>query len=205
MNPSFILCRVESYVTTDGQLASLSWNKASIWGLRPDFYYCQTVAGLLMWSALSDERTGLPVTIAAGPRQCSHSWVRVPRDSWPYITVSDSRFPQPGGPGLRIYIPQEQGGPVISPGTGFPFRRLLRLAGLGGGIQTRLQAGVNNNWTTAPRYISPARTVQKTSHYFVFSRFRGNGVSTELFPSNGYFTVACLHRCYLEMCLHVTI
>jgi hypothetical protein len=26
--------------------------------------------------------------------------------------------------------PQEQGGPVISPGSGFPFRRLLRLAGL---------------------------------------------------------------------------
>jgi hypothetical protein len=31
----------ESYVTTDGQSASLSWNKAPIWGLRPDFYYCQ--------------------------------------------------------------------------------------------------------------------------------------------------------------------
>jgi hypothetical protein len=29
-----------SYVTTDGQSASLSWNKAPIWGLRPDFYYC---------------------------------------------------------------------------------------------------------------------------------------------------------------------
>jgi hypothetical protein len=27
-----------------------------------------------------------------------------------------------------IYIPQEQGGPVIPPGTGFPFCRLLRLA-----------------------------------------------------------------------------
>jgi hypothetical protein len=40
------------------------------------------------------------------------------------------RLPQPGGPGPRIYIPQEQGGPVIPPGTGFPFRRLLRLAGL---------------------------------------------------------------------------
>jgi hypothetical protein len=49
----------ESYVTTDGQSASLSWNKAPIWGLRLDFYYCQTVAGLLMWSVLSDERTGL--------------------------------------------------------------------------------------------------------------------------------------------------
>jgi hypothetical protein len=41
------------------QSASLSWNRAPIWGLRPDLYYCQTVAGLLMWGALSDERTGL--------------------------------------------------------------------------------------------------------------------------------------------------
>jgi hypothetical protein len=38
--------------------------------------------------------------------------------------------PQPGGPGPRIYIPQEQGGSVIPPSTGFPFHRLLRLAGL---------------------------------------------------------------------------
>jgi hypothetical protein len=38
--------------------------------------------------------------------------------------------PQPGGPAPRIYIPQEQHGRVIPPGTGFPFRRLLRLAGL---------------------------------------------------------------------------
>jgi hypothetical protein len=29
-----------------------------------------------------------------------------------------------------VYIPQEEGGPVLPPGTGFPFRRLLRLAGL---------------------------------------------------------------------------
>jgi hypothetical protein len=29
----------ESYVTTDGLSASLSWNKAPIWGLRPGFYY----------------------------------------------------------------------------------------------------------------------------------------------------------------------
>jgi hypothetical protein len=40
-------------------------------------------------------------------------------------------LPKPGGPEPRIYISQEQGGPVITPGTGFPFRRLLRLAGLG--------------------------------------------------------------------------
>jgi hypothetical protein len=67
------LCTVssehESYITTDVQSASLSWNKAPIRGLRPDFYYCQTVAVLLMWGSLSlslsDERMGLSFTIAA--------------------------------------------------------------------------------------------------------------------------------------------
>jgi hypothetical protein len=72
----------------------------------------------------------LSFTIAAGPRQRSHSQVRFLRDSWPYFTVSDSIHPQPGGPGPRIYIPPEQAGPVIPPSTVFPFRRLLRLAGL---------------------------------------------------------------------------
>jgi hypothetical protein len=49
------------------QSASLSWCQAPIWGLRPYFHCCHTVAGLLMWSALSDEGTGLPFRIAAGP------------------------------------------------------------------------------------------------------------------------------------------
>jgi hypothetical protein len=52
-----------SYITTDGQSASLSWCQAPIWGLRPDFYYCQTIAVLFMWGALSDERTGLSFTM----------------------------------------------------------------------------------------------------------------------------------------------
>jgi hypothetical protein len=30
----------EPYVATDGQSASLSWNEAPIWGLRPELYYC---------------------------------------------------------------------------------------------------------------------------------------------------------------------
>jgi hypothetical protein len=49
----------QSYVTTDNQSASLSWYKAPMWGLKPDLYFCQTVAGLWIWGALSDERTGL--------------------------------------------------------------------------------------------------------------------------------------------------
>jgi hypothetical protein len=69
---------------TNGQSASVSWNKAVIWGLQPGFYYCQTGAGLLMWGTRFD---------AAGPRQHSHSCVRVPWDSRPYFTVSDSRLP----------------------------------------------------------------------------------------------------------------
>jgi hypothetical protein len=51
-------------------------------------------------------------------------------ESWPHFTISDSRLPQPGGPGPHIYISQGQGGPFIPSGTGFPFRRLLRLAGI---------------------------------------------------------------------------
>jgi hypothetical protein len=82
----------EPYDTTDGQSASLSWNKATTWGLLPDFYYCQTVAGLLMWGAVSDERTDLSFKIAAGPRQHSLSRVRVPWISRPYFTVSVLRL-----------------------------------------------------------------------------------------------------------------
>jgi hypothetical protein len=32
-----------SYITTDVQSASLSWYQAPIWGLWPDFSYCQTI------------------------------------------------------------------------------------------------------------------------------------------------------------------
>jgi hypothetical protein len=86
----------ESYVTTDGQSASLSWNKAHIWGLRPDFYYRQRVVG-----ALSDERTGLSFTIAAESSQRNHSRVRVSWDSRPYFTVSDLRLPFSSPPTTR--------------------------------------------------------------------------------------------------------
>jgi hypothetical protein len=93
--------RIEYYVTTDGQSASVSWNKAPIWGLGPDFYYCLTVAGLLMWGALSHERSGLSFTIAAGPHQRTNSQVRVPWDSRPYFTASNSRLPFSSPPTTR--------------------------------------------------------------------------------------------------------
>jgi hypothetical protein len=98
----------ESYVTTDGQSASLSWYKAPFRGLRPDFYFRTeygirlTVTFLIPWGALSDERPGQSFVCAADPCQRSLSRVLVPWDLRPYFTVSDLSL---------------------------PFRRLLRLAG----------------------------------------------------------------------------
>jgi hypothetical protein len=88
--------------------------------MATNFFSTEPLPSQSSCNILSDERMGLSFIIAACPRQRSHSRVRIPLDSWSYFTVSDSRLPQPGGPGPRIYIPQEQGGPVLSPGTGFP-------------------------------------------------------------------------------------
>jgi hypothetical protein len=62
-----------------------------------------------------------------------------------HILLSHLRLSQPGGPGSRIYIPQERGFSVIPPDTGFPFHRLLQFAGYGGGILTRLHAGLSKS------------------------------------------------------------
>jgi hypothetical protein len=45
--------------------------------------------GVLIWGALSDERTGLSFTIVAGHSQRSHSRVRDPWNSPPYFNVSN--------------------------------------------------------------------------------------------------------------------
>jgi hypothetical protein len=54
----------------------------------------------------SPARGCLLITIAADPRQRSHSHVRIPRNSQPNSTLSDSRLLKRGRPGVRIYIPQ---------------------------------------------------------------------------------------------------
>jgi hypothetical protein len=63
-----------------------------------------------MWGALSDEGTGLPFTIVAGPRQRSHSWVES-RGTRGHILVSQ----------IRDSSNLEGQGPIfIAPGTGWP-------------------------------------------------------------------------------------
>jgi hypothetical protein len=88
----------QSQIATDGQsIRSL--------GVEPQLLLFDSY-GLVLWGALSDERTGLsfiiyaagprqrslsrvrvPFIYAAGPRQRSLSQVRVPWDSWPYFTL----------------------------------------------------------------------------------------------------------------------
>jgi hypothetical protein len=56
----------ESYVTTDGQPASLSWSKAPIWGLRPDLYYLCDCYGLVL--------VGRPLWREVGSVFCMCCW-----------------------------------------------------------------------------------------------------------------------------------
>jgi hypothetical protein len=70
------------------------------------FVFYLTVAGFLMWGALSDERMcltllvqlllGLARAVALGFKSCRTHY---------HILLSHLRLPQPGGPGPRIYIP----------------------------------------------------------------------------------------------------
>jgi hypothetical protein len=98
---------------TNGQSASLSWCQAAIWVPRPDFCYCQTIAGLLIWGTLSDEGTGLSFTIAADCHQCSYSWVLVLQDSEPFLLSQIQDFQNP--PPCRARSPY-----LYPPGTGWP-------------------------------------------------------------------------------------
>jgi hypothetical protein len=70
-------------------------------GANDEIFISQTFADLLMWGALSDEKMGLSFTIAAGPRQCSHSRVRDPWYSRQYFTVPDSKLPFSSPPTTR--------------------------------------------------------------------------------------------------------
>jgi hypothetical protein len=78
-----------SYITTEGQSASLFWNKASIWGLRPDLYYCQTISRLLMWLLYSCLFHGRWLATALRATILKHS-----RDI--YMSDTTSRFSTAG-------------------------------------------------------------------------------------------------------------
>jgi hypothetical protein len=102
---------------------------------------------------------------------------------------------QPGGPGPHIYILQEQGGPVIPPGTGFPFQCLLWLAELRWRYSYLPPRG-GPNWLqllTGPGYNTLAQTMQKTSLALLLCSLvvMETCLFAELLLSNDCCIVAC--------------
>jgi hypothetical protein len=65
------------------------------------FITCVTVTVLILWGALSDERTCLSFIYAAGPCQRNISLVRVRWNSRRYFTVSELRLPFSSPPTTR--------------------------------------------------------------------------------------------------------
>jgi hypothetical protein len=99
---------------TVGQSVSMSWYRAPLWDLPPDITSCRNVA---VWNLRSCFCGVLSLTRGRVCNlQCNHPMVRVAQVTTLYCLIWDST--QLGGPGSRIYIAKEQGGPVIRPGTG---------------------------------------------------------------------------------------
>jgi hypothetical protein len=89
------------------------------------------------------------------------------RRTYGHILLSHLRLPQPGGPGSRIYISQEQGGPVIPRALGSLFVASYDSRGYGGGILTRLHTGQQGTKTRKRELTSGDiyRLVPTTSQY----------------------------------------
>jgi hypothetical protein len=139
-------------LAADSQSTSSSGYRASLWDPWPDFYLALLTSTDSYYFLLSKASSLTRKRVCS--LQCNHSLVRsltpnnhtlpshlrlcslfvASYDSqglrWKYSNPPPHGVPQPVGPGSCIYTPQEQGGPVIPPGTGFPFRHLLRLSGL---------------------------------------------------------------------------
>jgi hypothetical protein len=99
----------------------MSLYRAPLYDLRPDITSCLNVAVWNLRSCFCGPGSAICIVIT----QLSES-----HSTRNHTLLSHLRLPQSGGPGSRIYILQEQGGPVIPPGIGFPLRCLLRLAGV---------------------------------------------------------------------------
>jgi hypothetical protein len=76
---------------------------------------------------------GLSFTIAAGPRQRIHPQVRVPQDSWPHFTVSDSRLPLSGAQVPLFISPRNRVAQLYTPALGALSIAFYDSQGYGGG------------------------------------------------------------------------
>jgi hypothetical protein len=109
----------QSYITTNSQSASPSWCQAPIWDPRPIFLPPWNVLVILKRPLWREDGSVIYFCCWSLPAQ-SRSGPSPARLKTIFYCPSSC-----GSPNL-----EGQGGPDIPPCTGFPFRRLLRLAGL---------------------------------------------------------------------------
>jgi hypothetical protein len=122
----------QSYVTTDSQSTILPWCRTPIWDLWLDFYYCQTVAGVLLWGCQCHLwREGGSVVYNSCCPTPAHSLGSESRRIYEHIYYFPKFESPPNMRARPLYLnPPEKDCPVISSSTGLPFRRLSRLLGL---------------------------------------------------------------------------
>jgi hypothetical protein len=104
---AFLFSKIQVQLFCDRRSVSQS---VLVPGLRPDYYYCQTFAVFLLWTpSLTRGRVcnllvqlllGLARAVTLGSKS---------RRTHDHILLSHLRLLQPLGPGLCIYIPQQQG------------------------------------------------------------------------------------------------
>jgi hypothetical protein len=135
------LITTKSYFTTDGMSACLSWCQAPS-GAQGQFFVTVRQLRVFLFGepSLTRERVCRP-----SPAQS----LSVP---------SPEGLPQSRGPGPRIYVPQEQSGPVIPPGTEFSLHRLLQLAVLWWKYSNPPPHGLMWTLETTPCYTDSSRT-----------------------------------------------
>jgi hypothetical protein len=118
-----------SYGMTVGQLASLSWCQAPVWGRRQDFFTVRPLRVCLESPLLWED----------GSVVCNCCWPSPAQSfSSPSPTVLMTifyclRFETPITWRARsqyLYLPRNRVAQFYPSGTGFPFRSILRLAGL---------------------------------------------------------------------------
>jgi hypothetical protein len=121
------------YFATNSQSASLSWSQAPIWGSDQIFITfghlrssCWGASSLRRWRVCN---LLVQFAVILWPKSRRTHYHILLSHVRPYFTVSYETPPTFRARSLYLYSPGT-GGLVISPDTGFPFCRLLRLAGL---------------------------------------------------------------------------
>jgi hypothetical protein len=133
------------YSATDGQSASSSWCQAPHLSPTTRFLLLSDICGLHIVEHPPWREDGSVIYLYNSLSLSGSSPTELMTTFYCLIWYS----PNLVGPGPHMYIPQEQGGPVIPPGPMFPFVASYDSQGYSGGILTRLYTG-----QTYPRPIS---------------------------------------------------